>query len=140
MISLKNINVCSGNTHILKNITFEIPDASVTAIIGESGSGKTTLLRVIIGLIQPTNGEISVNGNNLMRLDEKERQEVRKQMAIVFQHGALFDSLTAWENVALPICERRSITVSDARKEAEKLLDMFDLQGAADLPLSLIHI
>ena len=136
MISLKNINVFSDNTHILKDITFEIPDASVTAIIGASGSGKTTLLRAIIGLIQPTNGELSVNGQNLMHLAEKERQEVRKKMAIVFQHGALFDSLTAWENVAFPICERRSITVSDARKEAERLLDLFDLQGAADLPIS----
>ena len=70
-----------------------------------------------------------------MRLDEKERQEVRKQMAIVFQHGALFDSLTAWENIALPICERNSMPVSEARKEAEKLLEMFDLHGAADLPI-----
>lgn len=135
MISLKNINFFSGNAHILKNITFDIPGAAVTAIMGASGSGKTTLLRIITGLIEPTDGEVWVNGQNLIMLSEEEQQEIRSKMAIVFQHGALFDSLTAWENIALPICERNSMPVSEARKEAEKLLEMFDLHGAADLPI-----
>ena len=136
MISLKNINFISGNAHILKDITFDIPNAAVTAIMGASGSGKTTLLRIITGLIEPTDGEVWVNGENLMRLSQEERQKIRHKMAIVFQHGALFDSLTAWENIAFPICERRSAPMAEARREAEELLDMFDLHGAADLPIS----
>lgn len=135
MISLKNINFFSNNAHILKNITFDIPTAKITAIIGTSGSGKTTLLRVIAGLYEPTSGEIWINGQNLTALPKVKQQHVRSKMAIVFQHGALFDSLTAWENVAFPIYERGAKPLSKVREEAEKLLEMVDLHGVADLPI-----
>ena len=135
MISLKNINFFYGNAHILKNITFDILSAQVTAIIGTSGSGKTTLLRILAGLNEPTSGEIWINGQNLMVLPSTDRQQIRGEMAIVFQNGALFDSLTAWENVAFPLYERYSMSLSDVREEAEKLLKMVDLNGAADLSI-----
>ena len=135
MISLKNINFFSNDAHILKNITFDIPTAKVTAIIGTSGSGKTTLLRIIAGLYEPTSGEIWINGQNLTALPKTEQQQIRSKMAIVFQHGALFDSLTAWENVAFPLYERGAMPLSKVREEAEKLLGMVDLHGAADLPI-----
>lgn len=135
MISLKNINFFSNNVHILKNITFDIPTAKVTAVIGTSGSGKTTLLRIIAGLNEPTSGEIWINGQNLTTLPQTAQQQIRHKMAIVFQHGALFDSLTAWENVAFPLYERSGMSLSKVRDEAEKLLEMVDLQGVAELPI-----
>jgi phospholipid/cholesterol/gamma-HCH transport system ATP-binding protein len=136
MISLKNINFFSNDAqHILKNITFDIPTAKVTAIIGASGSGKTTLLRIIAGLYEPTSGEIWINGQNLAALPKTKQQQVRSKMAIVFQHGALFDSLTAWENVAFPLYEQRAMPISKVREEAEKLLEMVDLHDAADLSI-----
>ena len=135
MISLKNINFFSNDAHILKDITFDIPTAKVTAIIGTSGSGKTTLLRIIAGLNEPASGEIWINRQNLTRLPKAKQQQIRSKMAIVFQHGALFDSLTAWENVAFPLYEHGVMPLSKVREEAEKLLEMVDLHGAAELPI-----
>ena len=135
MISLKNINFSYRGIPILKNITFDIPTGEVTAILGESGSGKTTLLRVLIGLNEPTSGEIWMLGQNLMVLSKAEQQQMRRKMAIVFQNGALFDSLTVWENVAFPLYERTAMSVPLIRRKAEKLLEMIGLQKAADLTI-----
>ena len=122
----------------LKILVFEaqaftgfMANAALTAIMGSSGSGKTTLLRIITGSIEPTDGQVWVNGVNLMRLSQEERQKIRNKMAIVFQHGALFDSLTAWENIAFPICDCSSVSMDEARREAENLLDMFDQGGSS---------
>ncbi|MCZ6681199.1 MAG: ATP-binding cassette domain-containing protein [Candidatus Poribacteria bacterium] len=135
MISVRKANFFYGDIHILKNITFNVPVGGVTAILGASASGKTTLLRTLIGLNQLRGGEIWIKGQNLNELSEARHQRIWKQMAIVFQHGALFDSLTAWENVGFPLYERRSLPMSEIRKEAERLLEMVDLQGAADLTI-----
>ncbi len=136
MISLKNISFFSNDAQqILKNITFDIPTAKITAIIGTSGSGKTTLLRIIAGLSEPTSGEIWINGQNITALPKAKQQQVRSKMAIVFQHGALFDSLTAWENVAFPLYEQGTMPLAKIRDEAERLLQMVDLHSAADLPI-----
>ncbi len=135
MISLKNINVFYENAHILKNITLDISKGEVTSIIGPSGSGKTTLLRILIGLSEPTSGEIWMQGKNLVKLSQADRQHIRRKMAIVFQQGALFDSLTVWENVAFPLYERTRMPLSELRREAEKLLEMVNLQEAADLTI-----
>ena len=135
MISLKNINVFYENAHILKNITLDILTGQVTSIIGPSGSGKTTLLRILIGLSEPTSGEIWMQGKNLVKLSQEEQQQIRRKMAIVFQQGALFDSLTVWENVAFSLYERTTMSPSELRREAEKMLQMVDMQGAADLTI-----
>ena len=135
MIALRKVNFYYRDAHILKNVSFEIPKAQVTAIIGTSGSGKTTLLSILSGLNHPTSGEIWVDGQNIVTLPPSAQQGIRRRMAVVFQHGALFDSLTAWENVAFPLCERLGIPLSQAKKEAEKFLKMVDLPDAADLPI-----
>ena len=135
MISLRDVNFYYRDAHILKDVSFDIPTAKVTAIIGTSGSGKTTLLRLLAGLEQPTSGEIWINGRNLLEAPPETQQEIRSKMAIVFQHGALFDSLPAWENVAFPLYERSEMSLAEARKEAEKSLRMIDLPNATDLSI-----
>jgi phospholipid/cholesterol/gamma-HCH transport system ATP-binding protein len=136
MILLKNINFFYGDTHILKNITFDIPAGEVTTVLGPSGSGKTTLLRVLLGLNEPASGEIWMQGQNLGVLSKTARRRMQNKMAIVFQNGALFDSLTVWENVAFPLYERSSMPLPAIQQEAEKLLEMVGLQGAADLAIA----
>jgi phospholipid/cholesterol/gamma-HCH transport system ATP-binding protein len=135
MISLRKVNFYYRDVQILKDISFDVPSAHVTAIIGTSGSGKTTLIRLLCGLNQPTSGEIWIDEQNIVALPPSAQQKIRRRMAVVFQNGALFDSLTAWENVALPLCERNGLPLAEARKEAEKFLKMVDLSDAADLPI-----
>ncbi|MCH8294032.1 ATP-binding cassette domain-containing protein [Candidatus Poribacteria bacterium] len=135
MISLRNVNFGYDDTLILKNITLDIPDGEVTAILGESGSGKTTLLRLLVGLASPTSGEIYINNRNLMTCSEEVQRQIHDKMSIVFQDGALFDSLTVWENVAFPLYERTGLSFSELRREAEKLLEMVNLREAADLTI-----
>ena len=136
MILLKNINFFYGDTQILKNITFDIPAGEVTTILGPSGSGKTTLLRILTGLLKPASGEIWMCGKSLMTLPKLEQQHLRNKMAIVFQNGALFDSLTVWENIAFPLYERFSMPLLVIRQEVDKFLELFGLQNAADLAIN----
>ena len=136
MIILKNIDFFYGDTQILKNITFDIPAGEVTTILGPSGSGKTTLLRILTGLLQPAGGEIWMREKSMMTLSKTEQEHMRNNMAIVFQNGALFDSLTVWENVAFPLHERFSMPLAIIRQEVDKLLDLVGLQNAAELTIN----
>jgi phospholipid/cholesterol/gamma-HCH transport system ATP-binding protein len=135
MISARNINFFYDNAHILKDVTFDIPQGEVTTILGPSGSGKTTLLRLLVGLNLPSSGTIYVDGQNLLTSNDTVQRKIRNKMAIVFQNGALFDSLTVWENVAFPLYERTQLSFSELRREAEKLLEMVNLSHAADLTI-----
>lgn len=88
-----------GRNLILDDVSFFIPARSISCIMGVSGTGKTTLLRLMAGLLQPDSGEILIDGQNVVGLNEREMNEVRRSMGFVFQYGALFDSLTVGENV-----------------------------------------
>ena len=105
MIKLINVTKIFGKKVALKSINLEIADGETLAIIGGSGSGKSTLLRLMIGLIQPTSGEIWIGNDEISHLDEKEMMRVRLRMGMVFQYSALFDSMTVGENVAFGLIE-----------------------------------
>jgi len=92
---------------ILDHVSFIVPDRSITCIMGVSGTGKTTLLRLIAGLLKPDAGEILVDGRDIVPLDERELNEVRREMGFVFQYGALFDSMTVGENVGFGLEQQR---------------------------------
>ena len=96
-----------GRRYILNEVSFVVPERSITCIMGVSGQGKTTLLRLMAGLLQPDSGQILINGKNIVGLDENKMNEVRRDMGFVFQYGALFDSLTVAENVAFGLEEQR---------------------------------
>ena len=98
MIKIVNVTKKFGEKVALRNINLEIADGETLAIIGGSGSGKSTLLRLMIGLIQPTSGEIWIGNDEISRLDEKEMMRVRLRMGMVFQYSALFDSMTVGDN------------------------------------------
>jgi phospholipid/cholesterol/gamma-HCH transport system ATP-binding protein len=96
-----------GRRLILKDVSFVVPQQSITCIMGVSGTGKTTLLRLMAGLLKPDSGEILVEGRDIVPLKERELNEVRRQMGFVFQYGALFDSLNIAENVGFGLLQQR---------------------------------
>lgn len=96
-----------GRKFILDDVSFEVPEHSITCIMGVSGTGKTTLLRLMAGLLPPDSGEIWIDGHNIVGLNERELTEVRREMGFVFQYGALFDSLTVGENVGFGLEQQR---------------------------------
>lgn len=104
-VSIDKITKRFGELTVLSDLSFDIPSNKITTILGFSGAGKSTLLKHILGLMHPTEGEVRVFGQNLKKLDEMELREFRRNFGMLFQYAALFDSLTAVENVAFPLRE-----------------------------------
>ncbi len=129
MIAFKNVNYFIEGRQILKDVTFEIPSGESRVIMGHSGSGKSTILRLILGLICPRSGEIYVQGKNICGARERQLQEIRKGIGMVFQDGALFDSLTVGENVGYYLLEHTKMKFSDIE---EKVREMLGFVGLSD--------
>jgi phospholipid/cholesterol/gamma-HCH transport system ATP-binding protein len=110
---------------ILDGIDLEIPKGEIIAIMGMSGSGKTTLLKCLAGLIKPTAGSIFIEGRDIVPLSERELDEVRPRMGLVFQYAALFDSLTVYENVAFGLIHNTRLRRTQiTRRVKERLEDV----------------
>ncbi|MFN3306906.1 MAG: ABC transporter ATP-binding protein [Candidatus Kapaibacteriota bacterium] len=103
IVEVKNLSVEYDNQIILKDINFVIYPGEIFVIVGGSGCGKSTLLRQIIGLETPTSGEIIINGRNLTRAKDKERNEILKSFGVLFQSSGLIASMTLYENIELPL-------------------------------------
>ena len=105
VISVRNLKIGYGNTVTLQNLNFEIECGEVFVILGGSGSGKSTLLKNLIGLYTPLEGEIWIEGINLMTAEGEERRDLLRKFGVAYQSGALFGSMTLLENVRLPLDE-----------------------------------
>jgi phospholipid/cholesterol/gamma-HCH transport system ATP-binding protein len=105
LIEVRALDVTFGRQKVLRGVNLAIPRGQTLVIIGESGCGKTVLLKTLIGLVQPTQGEIHFDGKNLASLSDKELTAQRLRFGFVFQNAALFDSMTIGENVAFPLRE-----------------------------------
>ncbi len=103
MLRLEDVHKRFGDLHVLKGIDLSVERGQVVCVIGPSGSGKSTLLRCMIGSIRPEAGRVLLFGQDTCSLDEERMDEVRKRFGILFQSGALFNSMTVAENVALPL-------------------------------------
>ncbi len=115
MIQINNISKAYGEKTVLDNISFTFETGKTNMIIGESGSGKTTLLKCMVGLTKPDNGEVLFDGRNFLNLDFNGKKEIRKEIGMLFQGGALFDSQTVEENLIFPL------TMFTALSQKEKL-------------------
>ena len=129
MIKLINVTKIFGKKVALKSINLEIADGETLAIIGGSGSGKSTLLRLMIGLIQPTSGEIWIGNDEISRLDEKEMMRIRLRMGMVFQYSALFDSMTVGDNVAFGLVEHTDFSREKIKAIVHEKLRQVGLEG-----------
>lgn len=109
MIKVIDLQKVYGPLKVLDGVTMECERGQITVILGESGGGKSTFLKMLIGAVKPDVGEIWIDGKDIQRLDERGLDEVRRQVGMLFQHAALFQSMTVGENVALPILENTTL-------------------------------
>lgn len=138
MIDIKHVYQTFGNRHILKDVSLTIQDGETMVILGASGSGKSTLLKLIIGLLKPTSGDVWVNGKNMALLEEKELNEERRHMGMVFQYSALFDSMNVKENVAFGLRMHTRLAEEEIDRIVKEKLKLVGLEGIEDLmPSSL---
>lgn len=130
MIIVKNLCKKYGSLEVLKNLDLEVFDGETVVILGRSGVGKSVLLRQIIGIETPDSGTITVNDKDLNALPRKERQAVTMEMGMLFQGGALFDSLTVGDNVAFYLRQHlRSLNEKEIEKRINESLGMVGLEG-----------
>ena len=118
IIKVRNLTKKFNEKIILKNINFDLYEGESLAIIGASGSGKSVLLKNIIGLLKPEIGSIKINNVETINLSRSKRENLLLELGITFQHGALFDSLTIWENVIFKIQRIKKLTKIDGQKYA----------------------
>ncbi len=132
-VELKSLSFKRGERDIFTNIDIRIPRGKVVGIMGPSGCGKTTLLRLIAAELRPSEGEVWVNGVNLPTLSRSELFDMRKQMGVLFQSGALFTDLDVFENVAFPLRVHTQLPEEMIRDIVLMKLQAVGLRGALDL-------
>jgi phospholipid/cholesterol/gamma-HCH transport system ATP-binding protein len=118
-----------GRNAVLRGLDLEVPTGSVTIIIGRSGGGKSVFLKHLIGLLQPDAGRILVDGVDIAHLRGAALDDVRRRYGVVFQGGALFDSMTCGENVAFPLREKLRLPRTEIAKRVEAALAQVGLEG-----------
>jgi phospholipid/cholesterol/gamma-HCH transport system ATP-binding protein len=122
-----------GSRVVLEDITFDIPKGKVTVVLGPSGTGKSVFLRHLIGLLRPDRGEVWVGDRNVPTLKTRELLEVRKKFGVLFQDGALFGSMTVYDNTAFPLREHTRKSEKEIRDIVMEKLGMVGLADARDL-------
>jgi phospholipid/cholesterol/gamma-HCH transport system ATP-binding protein len=129
MIEIKDIYKTFGDNEVLKGITADFKPGKNNLIIGGSGSGKTTLLKCIVGLHEPTKGNVIFDGENFTEMDFEQRVPIRKQIGMLFQNSALFDSMTVEENIIFPLNLFTTMSKSEKLDRANFCLGRVNLEG-----------
>ena len=130
MIVLKSIYKSFEDKDVLENINARFENGKTNLIIGQSGSGKTVLMKSIVGLLTPERGEILYDGRNFLNMNKKEKKALRREMGMIFQSAALFDSLSVLENVMFPLDMFSNDTLRDRIRRARFCLDRVNLIDA----------
>ena len=134
MIEVKHLSKTfkeeGGNRQVLFDINAKLYDGKTNLIIGQSGSGKTVLIKNIVGLFDPDEGEILYDGRDITRMDRKQRKELRKEIGMLFQGSALFDSETVLGNVMFPLVMFSKMSNSEIRDRAQFCIDRVNLTGS----------
>lgn len=129
MIEIRNLVKKFGSRTILDHINLTVKEGETMVIMGGSGCGKSTLLRNIVGLIKPDKGEIVIDGNDITKLTEEEFNEFKKSIGLVFQNGALFNSMDVGDNVALPLREHSKLAEDIINIIVKVKLELVGLTG-----------
>lgn len=127
MIRLENVTFGYAEQPVLTNVSFQIPPGESRVIMGPSGSGKSTILRLLLGLDQVWSGRIFIGGEDISRLRTRQLQDLRKRIGMVFQDGALFDSMTIGENVGYYLLEHTNKSPEEIESEVLQMLSFVDL-------------
>ena len=130
MIEVKHLYKSFEDKDVLKDINTVFEDGKTNLIIGQSGSGKTVLMKNLVGLLEPTKGQILYDGRDFVQLSKREKVLMRREMGMIFQSAALFDSLTVLENVMFPLDMFSTMNYRERVRRAQECLDRVNLQGA----------
>ena len=130
MIEINHLYKSFGDKEVLKDISATFENGKTNLIIGQSGSGKTVLVKNLVGLLDPTSGEVLYDGRNFVLMDKKEKVAMRREMGMIFQSAALFDSLNVLENVMFPLDMFSSMNYRERTKRAQECLARVNLTGA----------
>lgn len=133
MIEAKNISKSFGDNHVLKNVSVKFEKGKSNLIIGQSGSGKTVLMKCLIGLFEVDEGNIYFDDRDFSQMSFSERKNVRKELGMLFQGGALFDSMTVEENIMFPLTMFTDQSFEEKRERVNFCLDWVNLENANQL-------
>src|ERR1700745_990155 len=138
MIEVRSLTKKIGQQEILRGVDLEVRTGETLVLIGRSGGGKSVLLKHIIGLMEPDSGEIWIEGQNIVGLNERQFGVIRNKVGILFQGGALFDSMTVEDNIALPLREAGERDRKVLRSKVSEMLEVMEMEGQEDkMPESL---
>ena len=132
MIELKGLYKSFDGKEVLTDISSTFDNGKTNLIIGQSGSGKTVLMKCIVGLLTPERGELLYDGRDFLTMDKREKKTLRREMGMIFQSAALFDSMTVLENVMFPLNMFSNDTLRDRQRRAQFCLDRVNLSEAGD--------
>ena len=130
MIRAVDIRKSFGETEVLKGISMNFEKGKTNLIVGRSGAGKTVLLKLLVGLMEPTQGEIWYENENFSLMGKKQKRAIRMEVGMLFQGSALFDSMTVEENVRFPLDMFTSMTRKEKQKQVDYCLERVELDGA----------
>ncbi|HEY6292859.1 MAG TPA: ATP-binding cassette domain-containing protein [Terriglobia bacterium] len=131
-IQLRHASLAFDEKRVLQDVSFELAPAGTLILLGVTGSGKSVLLKVILGLLKPDSGEVLIEGEDIVPLGESELNAFRRRMGIVFQEGALFDSLSVYENVSYRLWEEGQRDEDEIERSVRQVLGFVELEEAID--------
>lgn len=132
VLAVENLSLAFDDKVILRDVSFSLLPGHTKIILGASGSGKSTILKLILGLLRPDGGMIHVHGHRVDTMSELELMKIRSDIGMVFQEGALFDSLTVAENVGYKLYEETDMPLADVRRRVEEVLGFIGLGEVID--------
>lgn len=132
IIDIKNLSKAFSYNKVLDDISLQVETGENLVVFGRSGTGKSVLLKCIIGLLKPEQGEIYYDGNNVLTMDDRELNQIRKQIGFLFQSGALYDSMSVRENLEFPLIRNFNFSKKEIDDKVIKTLEMVDLADAVD--------
>src|SRR5439155_16492680 len=132
-IQFRDVSKAFGEKHVLSHVSFEVNTGETVCILGRSGVGKSVALQHILGFLKPDSGRVIVAYEDITDYPEKELERIRKKVTMVFQNGALFDSLSVGENVAFPLRERADLSEEQILQIVDGLLEMVAVKEMRDL-------
>lgn len=136
-IEFCNVHLSFGDRKVLDGLSFKVMKGETRIILGGSGGGKSTTIKLVLGLLKPEAGQVFVDGEDITHFSEEEMMRVREKIGMVFQEGALFDSLSVYDNVAYRLHER-GVPEDEVEQEVRRMLNFVDLEDAIDkMPIEL---
>jgi phospholipid/cholesterol/gamma-HCH transport system ATP-binding protein len=132
MIKMENLHKSFEDLEVLKGVSLQVEKGEILALIGGSGHGKTVILKHVAGLMKPDRGHVYINGKDVFNLRRDELEQLRSHLGFLFQSGALFSSLTVFDNVAFPLREKTHLSKQEIREKVLSALEQVGLGGAED--------